>query len=130
MTTTTILPATKANSDALTKGAKTVEHIANINTETVTKSGNAAIAGFQELAKAYQELATKNAGRLTASLQALAQVKTPTEFVELQRKLIAEGVEAAVSDGSHIAKLTAAVFAASFEPVQKQVEALQNTVKH
>ena len=127
---TTIQPAIKANSDALTKGAKTVEHVAHISTETVTKSGNAAIARFQELAKAYQELATKNAGRLTASLQALAHVKTPTEFVELQRKLIAEGVEAAVSDGSHIAKLTTAVFAASFEPVQKQVEALQNTIKH
>jgi phasin family protein len=128
--TTTIQSATKANSDALTKGAKTVEHIAHISTETVTQSGNAAIAGFQKLAKAYQELATKNAARLTASLQALARVKTPTEFVELQRKLIAEGVEAAVSDGGHIAKLTAAVFTASFEPVQKQVEALQNTVKH
>jgi len=130
MTSTTIEQATKANSDALTKGAKTIEHLTSANTEILTKSGNAAIAGFQELAKAYQTLATKNAERLTASLQALAVLKTPLEFVEMQRKLIAEGVEAAVSDGGHIAKLTAAVFAAAFEPVQKQVEGLQNTVKH
>ena len=106
-----ITSATKANADAL------------------TKSGNAAIAGFQELAKAYQALATKNAEKLTASIQALASVKSPTDFIELQQKLIKEGVEAAVSDSQEIAKLTAAVFQSAFEPVQKQVEALQKSVK-
>jgi hypothetical protein len=99
------------------------------NTDVLTRSGNAAISGFQELAKAYQELATRNAERLTASLQALAAVRTPSEFAELQRKLITEGVDAAVSDSSNIARLTAAVFAAAFEPVQKQVEVLQGSFK-
>jgi phasin family protein len=99
------------------------------NTDALTKSGNAAMAGFQELTKAYQALATKNVEKLTASLQALTEVRSPTEFVALQQKLIQEGVAAAVSDSSNIAKLTAAVFTAAFEPVQKQVEALQYTVK-
>lgn len=102
-----ITAATKANVDALTKG------------------GNAAIAGFQELAKAYQTLATKNAEKLTASIQALASVKTPAEFVELQQKLIKEGVDAAVTDSREIGELTAAVFSAAFEPVKQQVEAVQ-----
>ncbi len=117
----------KASSDALTKGAKTIEHVAAANSEILSTGGNAAIAGFQELAKAYQTLATNNAERLTASLQRLATVKSPLEFIELQRKLIAEGVEAAVSDGRHIAKLTAAAFASAFEPVQKQIGLLQDT---
>ena len=99
------------------------------NAEALTKSGNAAIAGFQELAKAYQALATKNAEKLTASIQALAAVKSPTEFVELQQKLIQEGVDAAVSDSRNIADLTTAVFTAAFEPVKKQVEAVQKAVK-
>ena len=99
------------------------------NAEALTKSGNAAIAGFQELAKAYQALATKNAEKLTASIQALATVKSPTEFIELQQKLIKEGVDAAVSDSQNIAKLTAAVFTAAFEPVQEQVTALQKSAK-
>jgi phasin family protein len=114
MTTATvdqITAATKANVDAL------------------TKSGNAAIAGFQELAKAYQALATKNAEKLTASIQALTTVKSPAEFVELQQKLIKEGVDAAVNDSRNIADLTTAVFTAAFEPVKQQVEAVQKSAK-
>ncbi|KAF0220141.1 MAG: hypothetical protein FD176_3392 [Rhodospirillaceae bacterium] len=98
------------------------------NTEALTKSGTAAIAGYQELAKAYQALATKNAEKLTASIQALAGVKNPAEFIELQQKLVKEGVEAAVADSRNIAELTQSVFTQAFEPVKAQVEALQNAV--
>ena len=52
-------------------------------------------------------------------------MKSPVEFTELQQKLIKEGVEAAVSDGRHIAQLTSAVFTSAFEPVKKQIEAVQ-----
>ena len=110
----------------------TVEQITaatKANAEALAKSGNAAIAGFQELAKAYQALATKNAEKLTASIQALSSVKTPADFVALQQKLIQEGVDAAVSDSRNIADLTTAVFTAAFEPVKKQVEAVQKSVK-
>lgn len=96
---------------------------AKVNVEALTKSGNAAIAGFQELAKAYQALATKNAEKLTASIQALSSVKNPTEFVELQQKLIKEAVEAAVADSREIATLTTSIFTTAFEPVKKHVEA-------
>ena len=85
-------------------------------------SGNASRAAVQELTRAYQELATKNAKNLTAAMQALAAVKSPAEFIELQQRLIKEGVEAAVSDSRHIAQLTTAVFTAAFEPVKKQIE--------
>jgi hypothetical protein len=33
-------------------------------------------------------------------------VKSPAEFIELQQRLIKEGVEAAVTDSRHIAQLT------------------------
>ena len=82
------------------------------------------VVAVQELTKAYQELASKNAKNLTAAMQALAAVKSPTEFMELQQRLIKEGVEAAVSDSQHIAQLTTAVFTAAFEPVKKQIEVL------
>ena len=96
------------------------------NAEALTESGNASRAAVQDLTKAYQELATKNAKNLTAAMQALAAVKSPAEFMELQQRLIKEGVEAAVSDSQHIAQLTTAVFTAAFEPVKKQIEAVQN----
>ncbi len=54
-------------------------------------------------------------------------MKDPSQFIELQQKLIKDGVEAAVSDSRHIAQLTSAVFTAAFAPVKKQIEAIQKT---
>jgi hypothetical protein len=99
------------------------------STEALTESANAARTAVQELTKAYQELATKNAKNLTAAIQALSAVKGQAKFVELQQKLIKDGVEAAVSDCRHIAQLTTSVFTAAFEPVKKQIEAAQKTAQ-
>jgi phasin family protein len=99
------------------------------STTALTESGNASRAGVQELTKAYQELATLNAKNLTAPIQELSAVRGPTQFVELQQKLIKDGVEAAVSDSRHIAQLTTSVFTAAFEPVKKQIEAAQKTAQ-
>ena len=119
----------KTNADALAKSSRAAETITKGGAEALTESGNASIAAVQELTKAYQELATKNAKNLTAAVQALSAVKSPTEFFELQQKLIKDGVEAAVADSRHIAQLTTAVFTAAFEPVKKQIEAVQKTAR-
>jgi hypothetical protein len=115
--------------EALTKRGEAAEKIVKGNAEALTESGNASRAAIQELTRAYQELATKNAKNLTAAMQALAAVKSPTEFIQLQQRLIKEGVEAAISDSQHIAQLTTTVFTAAFEPVKKQIEALQKTAR-
>ena len=130
MTNPTVEPIAKASTDALTKSGHAAEKIVKGNADALTESANASSAAFQELTKAYQELATKNAKNLTAAIQALSAVKNPTEFMELQQRLIKEGVEAAVSDSQRIAHLTAAVFTAAFEPVKKQIEAVQQTARH
>jgi phasin family protein len=62
-------------------------------------------------------------------MQSLAAVRSPTEFMELQQRLIREGVEAAVRDSQHIAQLTTAVFTAAFEPVKKQIESVQKSTQ-
>jgi phasin family protein len=121
---------TKTNAGALTKSSRAEETIMKGGAEALTERGNAARAAVQELTKAYQELATKNAKNLTAAIQALSAVKSPTEFIELQQKLIKDGVEAAVADSRHIAELTTAVFTAAFEPVKKQIEAVQKTARN
>ncbi|MDR3437652.1 phasin family protein [Telmatospirillum sp.] len=110
----------------------TVEQITTAtksNVEALSKSGSAAIAGIQELASAYQSLATRNVAKLAASIQALATVTSPVEFIALQQKLIKEGVETAVADSSNIANLTTAVFTAAFAPVQGLVDTLQKSVR-
>jgi phasin family protein len=119
----------EATAEALTKGGEAAEKIVKGNAEALTESGNASRAAIQELTRAYQELATKNAKNLTAAMQALAAVKSPTEFIQLQQRLIKEGVEAAISDSQHIAQLTTTVFTAAFEPVKRQIEALQRTAR-
>ena len=119
----------KTNSDTLAKSSRASETIMKGGAEALTESGNASRAAVQELTKAYQELATKNAKNLTAAVQALTAVKSPTEIFELQQKLIKDGVEAAVADSRHIAQLTTAVFTAAFEPVKKQIEAVQKTAR-
>jgi hypothetical protein len=86
------------NADALTKSGLAEEKIVKGNADALADSGNASSAAFQELTKAYQELAAKNAKNLTAAIQALTAVKKPTEFIELQQRLIKDGVDAAVSD--------------------------------
>ena len=64
---------------------------------------------------------------LAAAMRALASVKSPPEFMELQQRLIREGVEAAVTDGQHIAQLTTAVFNAAFEPPKNQIEGMHKS---
>ena len=120
----------KTNADALAKSSRAAEAIAKGAAEALTESGNASRTAIQELTKAYQELATKNAKNLTAAVQALSAVKSPTEFFELQQKLIKEGVQAAMADSRHIAQLTTAAFTAAFEPVKKQIETLRNGTRN
>ena len=119
----------KTNADALAKSGQVAATIMSCSATALTESGNASRAGVQELTKAYQELATKNAKNLTAAIQALSAAKSPVQFVELQQKLIKDGVEAAVSDCRQIAQLTTSVFTAAFEPVKKQIEAAHKTAQ-
>jgi phasin family protein len=119
----------EAATEALTKGGEAAEKIMKGNAEALADSGNASKAAIQELTRAYQELATKNAKNLTTAMQSLAAVRSPTEFMELQQRLIREGVQAAVSDSQHIAQLTTAVFTAAFEPVKRQIEAVQKSAQ-
>jgi len=129
MTRPTVEKIAKSNTDASTKSGEAAETIMKSSTEAPTESAAASRAAVQELTKAYQDLATKNANNLTAAIQGLSAVKNPVEFIQLQQKLIKEGVEAAVSDSQRIAQLTTAVFTAAFEPVKKQIQAVQKTAR-
>jgi phasin family protein len=112
--------------EALARSGEAANEIMKGNADALTESGNASRAAVQKLTKAYQELTTKSARNLTAAMQALVALKSPTDFLELQQRLIKEGVETAVGDSQRIAHLTTAVFTAAFEPVKKRIEAVQN----
>ena len=113
--------------EALARSGEAANEMIKGNVDALAETGNASRAAVQELTKAYQELTTKNVRNLTAAMQALARVKSPTEYIELQQKLIKEGVETAVGDSQRISQLTTAVFTATFEPVKKRIKAVQNS---
>src|SRR5664279_2737844 len=115
----------EVSTDALTKNAEAAEKIFKENTAALTESGSAVGDAFQELANAYRELASKNAQNLTAAIQAISAVKNVSEFIELEQRLIKDGVQEAVSDSENVVRLTAAVFSAAFDPVKKRIEAIQ-----
>src|SRR5664279_2989973 len=115
----------KDKTAALTESSQAAEKIFKENTAALTESGSAVGDAFQELAKAYQELASKNAQNLTAAIQAISAVKNLSEFIELEQRLIKDGVQEAVSDSENVVRLTAAVFSAAFDPVKKRIEAIQ-----
>jgi phasin family protein len=115
-----------STTEALARSGEAANAIMKGNTDALAESGNASRAAVQELTKAYQELTAKNVRNLTAAMQAVAGVKSPAEFIELQQRLIKEGVETAVGESQRIAQLTTAVFTAAFEPVKKRIEAVQN----
>ena len=129
MANPTVEQISKTSADALSKSAHAAEKMMKDSSSTLAESGKGSAAAVQDLTKAYQELAERNVKNLTAAMESLGAIKNPAEFMELQQRLIKEGVEAAVSDSSHIAKLTNAVFTAAFEPVKKQIEAAQKTVQ-
>jgi phasin family protein len=124
MATPTIEKIAKSKAHASTTSGQAAETIMKSSTEAPTESGADARAAVQELTKAYQDLATKNAKNLTAAIQRLSAVKNPAEFIEVQSR---QGVETAVSDCRHIVQLTSAVFTTAFEPVKKQIEAAETT---
>ena len=104
-----------------------VTDICNATAHSLSRGSQASSNAVEELTRAYQELAARNAKNLTASIQALSSIKSPTEFFTVQQAFLKDYIEASVSDSKHIAELTAAVFTAAFAPLKKQFETAQRS---
>jgi len=113
----------KANGPALNKGVDAPAAIAKDNLSALSQSDESSKSAFQQLSKAYQDVAKRNIATLSEAMRALSAVKTPTEYIELQQKLVKEGIAAAVQDSERIGKLTAAVFAVPFDLAKNRLEA-------
>ena len=129
MAKATVEEIAKTNAEELAKGGEAAGKMMKSGAEALTESGAASSAAIQELTKAYQELAMRNAKNLSVAMDAIAKVKSPPELFALQQKLMREGVESAINDSQTIARLTGAMFAAAFEPIKKQIEGVQKTTQ-
>ena len=129
MAKATVEEVAKTNAEELAKGGEAAAKMMKSGAEAVTESGAASSAAIQELTKAYQELAMRNAKNSSVAMDAIAKVKSPPELFALQQKLMREGVESAINDSQTIARLTGAMFTAAFEPIKKQIETVQKTTQ-
>jgi hypothetical protein len=82
--------------------------------------GYASSNALQELNKAYLDLAIKNAFNMFNVVYTLSRVTTPLQLIDLQQRLIREGIGAAIRDSQRITQLTTAVVIAASRPAQKQ----------
>jgi hypothetical protein len=127
---TVVPPIAGSTTAASSDGGGTAAPSDSASAAAASDSSNSAAAAFKDLSKAYQDLATRNAANLKSSIQALAAVKSAGEFIEVEKRLIKEGVQAAVSDSQNIAHLTAVAFTAAFAPVKQRIDALQKSARH
>lgn len=104
------------------------ETILEKSAAALSGNGRSMFAGFQELTEAYQQIAQKNSTRLTESIRDLGTVKSPTDFVELQQKLLKETFENAFADSKQIAAITLSAFNKAFDPMKKNIAAAQQAM--
>ena len=100
--------------------------ITPLDAYNLANEGDAAEKAFLDLIQARHAMGRRYSEKLAVSMQALAAVKTPREFSELQRSLLTEAMTDAVNDCETIAKLTAAAFSTAFNPVRMKVGDLLN----
>ena len=115
MTNPAVDNLSKAGAEGLAKGAA-----------AISEAGHTSLAAFQQLAEAYQQMASKNSTRLTESMKELGTIKSPVEFIALQQKLVKEAFESALADSKHIADITVSVFTSALEPLNKAIAAAQH----
>lgn len=128
MTDPNVTQFANESASAFSQAAQNAQNLVKDGSSALSESGKGSAAAVVDLTKAYQELAAKNIKKLTEAVATLTSAKNPTEFLELQQKLVKDGIESAVNDSRHIAELTTAVFATAFEPMKKQFEAAQKSV--
>ena len=92
MDNTTNENITKAATDNLAKSGQASEKLLKGTADAMTEGGKGSAAAVHDLTKAYQGLAAKNAENLMSAMQALSAVKSPSEFIEVQQRLIKDGV--------------------------------------
>jgi len=85
--------------------------------------------GMQELLKSFEMMTKRNSQKLKDMMKAFKAVKTPQDFMELQKKLMTDGMADAAADSAKIGELAKIAMTAAFEPMRKKISEMQAGVK-
>lgn len=117
---------------AYDKGAELAAEVGEFskgNLEAVVESGKIFAAGVQTIAKTQFEDAKAAMEVMTADLKEMAAVKSPTEFVQLQGKLVSRNFDAAVAQLSKTTEAWVKLANDSFAPISSRAAVAMEMVR-
>lgn len=99
------------------------------NVEALVESGKIAAKGAQEMGQAYAEDTKKGFEELTAALKEMTTVKSPTEFIELQTKLVKKSFDTAMAQTSKNSEAFLKLAGDMFQPISNRVSVAVDSFK-
>jgi phasin family protein len=99
------------------------------NVEALVESGKIAAKGAQEMGQTYAEDTKKGFEELTAALKEMTTVKSPTEFIELQTKLVKKSFDTAVAQTSKNSEMFLKLAGDVFQPISNRVSVAVDSFK-
>jgi len=88
--------------------------------DSLVRVNTAATKGFETLAKHFVELTTKSFEDAVAASKKIAAVKSPTEFMQVQTKLIQDSFESMVGETKKVSDITTTIFKDVSAPLAAQ----------
>jgi phasin family protein len=99
------------------------------NVEAVVTSTKILAAGVKTMGEAYVAETKSAYETMTADIKELAAVKSPTEFFELQSKLMRKNFDAAVATGSKKSEETLKLVNEAFQPISTRLSLAMEKIK-
>ncbi len=99
------------------------------NLEAVVEAGKVLAAGLQDLGRDVVAQSKTALETLTADVQSLAAVKSPTEFVQLQREIVRRSFDNAVAVGSKRSETLVKLAGDAFAPLSSRFSVVAEKVK-
>jgi phasin family protein len=118
--------------DAMAKGSKAVEEMVEFskgNLEAMMTSGRVAAKGAEDIAKYSAEYGRATIEKANATAKRFAEVKSPTEFFQLQSEIAKSTLDAVVAEGSKFTESYLKLLGEVTQPIQNRVAVAVEKVK-
>lgn len=99
------------------------------NVEALVESGKIAAKGAQDMGQTYAEDTKKSFEEMTAALKEFTAVKSPTEFIELQTRLVKKSFDTAVAQTSKNSEMFLKLAGDVFQPISNRVSVAVDSFK-
>jgi hypothetical protein len=99
------------------------------NVEAVVTSGKILAAGFQDMGKSYVAEGKAAVETVTADVKALAAVKSPTDFVQLQSTILRRNVDQAIALSSKNTEAMLKLVSDAFAPISARASLAVQKIK-